>query len=46
MTLIDKKLLAGSYSVKFDGSNLSSGVYFYKLSTENLTETRKMILMR
>lgn len=37
---------AGSYTVEFNGSNLSSGVYFYRLTTENYTEARKLILMK
>jgi len=45
-TLIDKVLDAGTYEVNFDGSNLSSGIYFYKLTTNQFTETKKMILMK
>ncbi|MCY7363569.1 MAG: T9SS type A sorting domain-containing protein, partial [Ignavibacteria bacterium] len=36
----------GSYNVKFDGSNLSSGIYIYKLSTENFSETKRMMLIK
>ncbi|HJY63531.1 MAG TPA: T9SS type A sorting domain-containing protein [Ignavibacteria bacterium] len=36
----------GKYSVKFDGSNLNSGVYFYKLNAGEFSETRKMILLK
>jgi hypothetical protein len=36
----------GNYSYEFDGSTLSSGMYFYKLTAGNFTETRKMILLK
>lgn len=35
---------AGNHSIPFDGSNLSSGVYFYKITSNDFTQTRKMIL--
>jgi hypothetical protein len=37
---------AGSYTADFDASKLSSGIYFYKLSTESFTETKKMMLVK
>jgi len=45
-TLVNKKQNGGNHSVEFDGSNLSSGIYFYKLETENFNEVRKMILIK
>jgi predicted acyl esterase len=45
-TLVNEKLQPGTYKVKFDGSNLPSGIYFYKLETENYRETRKMLLIK
>lgn len=36
----------GEYTVKFDGTNLASGVYFYKIITDNFTETKKMLLVK
>lgn len=36
----------GIYSVRFDASNLSSGVYLYKLTTQRGTETRKLTLIK
>ncbi len=37
---------AGSHSVKFDGSNLSSGAYFYKVTTPKFTDVKKMMLVK
>ncbi len=45
-TLVNEELKAGSYKVNFDGSKLSSGVYFYKLLTNKYTLSRKMILIK
>ena len=45
-TLVDSRQAAGPYSVQFDGSGLSSGVYFYKLETGSQVITRKMMLMK
>ncbi len=45
-TLVDQKQQAGSYTVSFDGKQLSSGVYFYRLNTENASKVRKMLLVK
>lgn len=45
-SLVNEYRTAGSYSINFNASNLSSGVYYYKLNAGNFTETKKMILMR
>ena len=45
-TLIKKRQEAGDYSVPFDASHLSSGVYYYKLTVGSFEDTRKMILIR
>jgi len=37
---------AGEYSEAFDGTNLSSGMYFYILEGNNYSETKKMILIK
>ncbi len=45
-TLVNEEKPAGNYSVKFDASSLSSGVYFYTMKSGNFTQTRKFILMK
>jgi hypothetical protein len=44
--LVNERQPAGNYRVSFEGRNLPSGVYFYKLSAGNFAETRKMLLLR
>ena len=39
-------LKAGIYSIEFDGSEFASGVYFYQLVIGELTQTRKMVLIK
>ena len=39
-------LQKGTYNVQFDGSNLSSGVYFYELRTSEFTDTKRMLLVK
>ena len=45
-TLVNKELPAGEYEVEFNAGRLSSGLYFYTLQTGNLTQTKKMILLK
>jgi hypothetical protein len=45
-TLVNERLNAGTYEVKFDGSMLTSGVYFYKMVSEGFTETKRMVLIK
>ncbi len=45
-TLVNEEKSAGVYDVDFDGSDLSSGIYFYKLHAGNFTKTNKMILLK
>jgi lysophospholipase L1-like esterase len=46
VTLINRELSYGLYSVEFDGSNLASGIYLYQLSAGNYTSTKKLILLK
>lgn len=45
-SLINENLNAGNYEAKFNGENLSSGVYYYKLESASFTETKKMMLVK
>jgi hypothetical protein len=45
-TLFNEEKPAGSYEVEFNGTNLTSGIYFYQLSTGSYTETKKIILLK
>jgi hypothetical protein len=44
--LVNQQMNTGIYKVKFDGNYYSSGVYFYRLTTDEFSETKKMILMK
>ena len=45
-SLVNEEKSPGVYTVKFDGSTLVSGIYFYRLHAGNYTETKKFILMK
>ena len=44
--LVDGKKEAGSYEVKFDGSNLASGVYLYRLRAGDFVSTKTMLVLK
>ena len=44
--LMDRILAPGTYVTSFDGSHLSSGVYFYHLETGSIRETHKLVLLK
>lgn len=44
--LLNSSLTAGNYEVSFNASGMASGLYFYTLSAENFSETKKMILIK
>lgn len=45
-TLVNDFRKPGAYEVDWDGSNYSSGIYFYRLITDEYTETKKMVLLK
>ena len=45
-TLVEGDLTAGNYQAEFNASKLSSGTYFYSLSTNGSTQIKKMMLMK
>lgn len=45
-TLVNESLKPGTYEVSFDGSSLTSGVYFYRLITNGYTQARKMLMIK
>lgn len=45
-TLVDDRLNRGFHTVQFDGSGLASGVYFYRIVTDQSVTTRKMVLVK
>lgn len=45
-TLLNEEKASGNYQINFDASELTSGVYFYRIKARNFVETKKMILMK
>lgn len=44
--LVNETLAPGTYQYTFSGSNLASGMYFYKLQTGDFVETKRMVLVK
>jgi hypothetical protein len=44
--LVHENLTPGTYEYKWDAAGLTSGIYFYKIYTEQFTETKKMVLTK
>ncbi len=45
-TLVNKELSAGSYKFEFNANSLTSGIYFYKLQSNNYSQVKKMMLIK
>ena len=45
-TLINQEVEAGYHELLFDASNLSGGVYFYKIESGEFQQTKKMIVLK
>ena len=46
VVLVDERRTPGYYEVVFDGSRLSSGVYFYKMTGERFSQTKSLMLLK
>ncbi|MGD0339488.1 MAG: T9SS type A sorting domain-containing protein [Bacteroidota bacterium] len=46
VALVSEKLNPGTYTTKWDASNLSSGIYFYRLQSGTFIQTKKLVLMK
>ena len=45
-TLVDEDMAAGTYKVRFDGTNLASGVYIYRIVAGEFSAIKKMVLVK
>ena len=45
-TLVNQQFKPGTYEADWDATNYPSGVYFYKLITDEFIETKKMVLIK
>ncbi|MFN3693685.1 MAG: T9SS type A sorting domain-containing protein, partial [Ignavibacterium sp.] len=46
ITLVNEEKPAGTYSLEFNALNFSSGIYYYKITAGNFSQTRKMICIK
>jgi len=44
--LVNEQLKPGTYQTNWNGSKYSSGVYFYKITAGDFTETKRMLLVK
>lgn len=45
-TILNEFLYSGSYEIRLDSKELSSGIYFYKLTSNNFSDIKKMIIIK
>jgi hypothetical protein len=45
-TLVNERETAGNHSIAFDGSKLTSGVYFYRLQAGRYSKAMKLLLLK
>jgi hypothetical protein len=45
-TLVNEKLNAGSYETEWNANGMAGGVYFYRLETDDFSETKKILLIK
>jgi hypothetical protein len=46
VVLVNEPKLTGKYSVSFNADNFSSGIYYYKLTSGDYSEVKKMIILK
>lgn len=46
ITIVNEKQNSGAHEIKFNGANLPSGIYFYRLNTNGFTDTKRMVLIK
>ena len=46
LTLVNQRQDAGRYEVDFNGSNLASGAYFYRMESGDFKDIKRMILIK
>jgi Secretion system C-terminal sorting domain len=46
MTIVNEFKTGGSYIISFNASNLSSGIYYYKMKAGDFEQVRKMVLIK
>jgi hypothetical protein len=45
-TLVNKELKAGTYEIEWNGSEYASGIYYYRLETDQFMDTKKMVMLK
>ncbi|MFA7361373.1 MAG: T9SS type A sorting domain-containing protein [Candidatus Kapaibacterium sp.] len=45
-TLVNERLQPGTYSTQWNASAYTSGVYFYRLTADGYSETKRMVLLK
>jgi hypothetical protein len=45
-TLVNEELQPGTYEVEWDGTNFPSGIYYYRLTAGDYSQTKKMVLIK